>query len=213
MPPKAAADEDLPTYRAITQNEESDEDELEGVRALGRVSTLEEDIKTQTGEVEHHLASNPTDIDQWIKFSTLHMKLSPESSKSSAFVDLSKQPITRANAEVTLSILSRALDADPSNFASSELHIAFLRAAELFWPADKVLERWKNVIRTLDARGVPEENMMGLYLVYIEWREGQGFGQAKEGTGVDDVVEVYIECLEKLKAGRNGESPVPSSVC
>lgn len=203
--PRRVAD-DMPAYRAITKDDDGSDEEMLAIQAsLGQVSTVEEDIKAQTVENERHLRANLTDIERWIKYSTLHLQLSPEASQSSAFVDPAKQPTTRANAEVTLSILARALEAHPDNFTSPELHIAYLRAAEVFWPSTKVAERWQNVLRGLASSRVPEENMMPLYLAYIEWREGQGFGQADEGGGVDEVVEVYTECLEKLKSGEDGE--------
>lgn len=193
----------MPAYRSIAK-EDSDEEELEAIQAaLGKVSTLEEDIRNRTAEYEKHLRDYPGDIDKWLEYSKLHLQLHSEASVSSATVDPAKQPTNRANAEVTLSILSRALEHQP-NFSSTELHIAYLRTAEVFWPTNKVTERWQNVIRTLGDRGASEEDMMGLYLGYIEWREGQGIGQTAQGStgGVDEVVDVYLDCLYKLNTGR-----------
>lgn len=204
--PPRAAEGDLPSYRAITNDDaeegaEEDEEALALQIALGPVSTLEDDLRMRRVETEAHLRAHPDDVSRWIEYSTLHLKASHETSDSSAFVDPAKQPTTLASAEVTLSMLARALEADPGNFTSPELHLAYLRAAEVFWPQDKVAERWRNVLRELENRGVPEEDMMGLYLGYIGWREGQGFTQAVDGMvgGVDEVVEVYTQCLENLR--------------
>jgi len=182
--------------------------------ALGHYLTLEEDVRKRTVEVERHLQQHPDDVASWIAYSTLHLKLSPELARR-AGTDPTGQgtlPQTRANSEVALSILARALDAHPANMASSKLHIAYLHAAEAFWPAEKVTSRWKNVLRELSERaGQEEQGMMQLWLGYIDWREGQGFGKSADGRkgigGVDEVVEVYAECIAKLPVnGQNGTS-------
>ena len=88
--------------------------------------------------------------------------------------------------------------------ASAKLHIAYLHTAEAFWPASSVTERWKNVLRELEERGSTEvdEGMMEVWLGYIQWREGQGFGKSTEGRegvgGVDEVVDVYTDCLARF---------------
>lgn len=204
---KEAVKEDLPDYRAISRESPESEEELEAIQAIvGKASTLEDIMKVRTASFEQHLRSSPDDAAQWIEYSKLHLQLSPEAATSSAFVDTAKQPTNRANAEVTLSILSRALEAHPANLSSPELHIAYLRAAELFWPPTKVTERWENVIRQLGENGAEEEDLMRLYLGYIQWRQGQGIGQTTTGGtgGVDEVVSVYLDCLQKLRTGRGG---------
>lgn len=197
-PKRRTESDDLPEYRAIARDSDEEAEFAEIQAALGDVSTVEDDIKARREEFERHLRQHPDDVDRWIKYSTLHLELQRET--SSTRVDPSTKPITRANAEVTLSMLQRALDAHRRNFMSPELHIAYLKAAEAFWPASKVTERWKNVMRQLAEYGVPEEEMMGIYLAYIEWREGHGFGQSEESAGgVDEVVEVYAECIDRLR--------------
>jgi hypothetical protein len=49
-----------------------------------------------------------------------------------------------------------------------------------------------------------DERIMDVWLGYIEWREGQGFGKSEgeSAGGVDEVIEVYIECLKGLASGR-----------
>lgn len=194
-------EDELPDYRAISKDaEEEDPDYDDMVAVLGDLATVEDDLKAQRAEHERELRARPDDVERWIKYSTLHLQLSPEGQSFGNLVDPSKAPQTRANAEVTLSVLQRAFDAYRGNFASTNLHIAFLRAAEAIWPPTKVTERWKNVIRQL-GQSVPEEEMMKVYLAYIDWREGQGFGGTESTAGgVDEVVGVYTECIERLSA-------------
>lgn len=203
----AKDENDLPDYRAITKDagEEDDPEYDDMVAVLGDLSTVEDDLKAQRAEFERELRARPENIERWIKYSTLHLQLSSDAQRVGDGYDPSKAPQTRANAEVTLSVLQRAFDAHRGNFTSTDLHIAFLRAAESLWPPTKVTERWKNVILEL-GRTVPEEEMMKVYLAYIDWREGQGIGGTGSTTGgVDEVVAVYIECIERLSG--IGESP------
>jgi hypothetical protein len=137
----------------------------------------------------------------WITYSTLHLKLSPLASLNG--VDPSQLPQTRANVEVTLSILSRGLEAHPANIHSADLHLQYLQAAEAFWPAEKVTARWKNVLRELqdtsEGAEVDQHGIMKVWLGYIAWREGVGFGKGGSTVGVDEVIDVYIECIETLR--------------
>ncbi|WVR06081.1 hypothetical protein IAU60_003109 [Kwoniella sp. DSM 27419] len=206
--------DDLPSYRSITHAFDEGDDLSVMQAAIGPYSTLEDEVRRRTAEMERHLRSHPEDVDSWLEYSQLHLRLSPTlghqaSAKASAQLNL-----TRANAEVTLSVLSRALDADEANMTSIKLHLAYLRAAEQFWPAEKVTGRWKNVLRELGERGGREieEGWMQVWLAYISWREGQGFGQAGEkGGGVDEVIEVYIDCIGRLRGGLGGSDTDPQA--
>ena len=189
---------DLPTYRDISQPETEDTGLMEA--DLQGLSTVEQETRSRTIAAEQHLKQHPEDFDCWIAYSTLHLGNSDTRAVGS---DPAQIPTTRAAAEVTLSILSRALSAAPENSVSTPLHIAYIHAAEAVWPPEQITERWKNVLRVLGeamrngAKNM-QDGMMGVWLAYLEWREGQGFGKSEEGKaggGVDEVVEVYAECL------------------
>ncbi len=220
---------ETPTYRNISRVDEKDDDEEADVldTALSRFWTLEEDLRRRTTEMARHLQQHPDDVETWITYSTIHLKLSPElaSGQNAGVINPAKPPQTRANAEVTLSILARALDAHEQNTASPRLHIAYVHAAETIWPPEKVTERWKNVLRELSGRRgrQVEEGIMAVWLGYIEWREGQGFGKSADGReglgGVEEVVDVYVGCLASLgNSKRSGKcdslwSPLHFSCC
>ncbi|WVQ61954.1 uncharacterized protein L199_000087 [Kwoniella botswanensis] len=199
----ARQETDIPSYRDIHQLQEDEDSELAEIQAaIGSYSTLAEEVRRETVETEQYLKSHPGVIDRWIKYSQLHLKLSPDLTSKSDAAQISTK--TRAEAEVTLSILSRALDAEEANFNSEKLHLAYLKAAEQFWPNDKVTNRWKNVLRELSEKN-DQVDMMDLWLGYITWREGDGFGKG-DGGGVDEVVEVYEECIGKLKESDKGDT-------
>lgn len=204
---------EVPSYRNIDKaSADPDEETEERDDALVGVSTLEQDVRKKTSEYDRHLRLHPDDIDGWIAYSVLHLRLSPEYTEKSidSALDPARMPQSRSSAEVTISILERALQARPGNAMSTALHIAYLRAAEVYWPAKEVTTRWRKVLYELEntIRREPgtklDERIMDVWLGYIEWREGQGFGQSEgESTGgVDEVIEVYIECLKGLAAGR-----------
>lgn len=212
-------EDDKPDYRAISRaGPHDDEDAQAAEDALGSHSTLEQDIRRRTIDAEQHLKLHPADIDAWIAFSTLHLKLSPELANRpvNASVDPLSLPQNRASAEVTLSILSRALEAHSSNFLSPNLHIAYLRAAELIWSAEQITRRWRNVLRELGERRRSEDeasveldaSMMDVWLGYIDWTESRGFGKSDGPAvgGFDQVVGVYADCIKELGHADKGES-------
>ncbi|WWD09643.1 hypothetical protein V865_007771 [Kwoniella europaea PYCC6329] len=199
----ARQETDIPSYRDIHRPQEDEDSEMAEIQAaIGSYSTFEEEVRKETVETEQYLKSHPGDIDGWIKYSQLHLKLSPDLTSKSNAAQISTK--TRAEAEITLSILSRALDAEKANFNSTKLHLAYLKAAEQLWPNDKVTNRWKNVLRELSEKN-DQVDMMDLWLGYITWREGNGFGKG-DGGGVDEVVEVYEECIGKLKENSRGDA-------
>ncbi|WVQ77105.1 hypothetical protein IAR50_006788 [Cryptococcus sp. DSM 104548] len=218
-PPKRLEAPDLPSYRSITHQDLPDDapgpgEEYELVEnAIGAYATAEQEVRQKTVDMERHLKEEPSDEEGWIAYSTLHLQLSPEADRAPS-IDPAGVPTTLAQAEVTLSILSRALNATPENGYSIPLHLAYIRSAEKVWPGGKVTERWKNVLRELgracEKRPELEGGMMDAWLGYIEWREGQGFAKGDgggdgEGGGVDEVVDVYVECIERLKVGMGGD--------
>ena len=197
--------DDLPDYRTITRDDQDEGDE-DVEEALDGFDSVEQDVRRRMGEMERHVREHPHDIAAWISYSTLHLNLFSDSANvRTPGTDPASLPQTKASAEVSLSILTKALDHHP-NFTSISLHLSFIKAAAAFWPAEKVTARWQNVLRELGMQARAdkdlEEGMMGLWLGYIGWREGRGFGKQGEGQkgggGVDEVIEVYTDCLKIL---------------
>lgn len=63
--------------------------------------------------------------------------------------------------EITLSVLSRALDAHPSNKTSKTLRLRYLRAGEELWNASKLEEEWEDALKTDDV---------DLWIEWLDWR-------------------------------------------
>nr|ODN96674.1 hypothetical protein L204_03383 [Cryptococcus depauperatus CBS 7855] len=198
---------DIPAWRSITHTVSDDDDERDIKAAIGSYTTLNQETVRKTIELEAHLHTCPTDISSWLTYSTLHLQSSARVKSHGPL----GSAMTKAEAEVRLSILGKALDAAQENGHSVALHLAFLETAENVWPVGKVTRRWKNVLRQLeetDAGSEERVDIMAIWLGYIEWCQGPGFGRLKDRAegdkevgAVDEVVEVYVECLERLKGG------------
>lgn len=178
------------------------------------LETLDQRIQRETVEYERKLKENPTLINEWIKYSVLHLKRSPETADAT---HPGTVKITEANGTITLKILAKAMNAHPDNEFAPALHLAYLRSAETFWAPRKLTERWKWVLSDVAGRSeVDGSTKMELWLKYVDWREGQGFGAVGGGEGaggVDETIEVYIECLNMIRYGViGGESNDASTV-
>ena len=214
LPPRRELDqEDIPSYRGITRAETEEEDPAVIEADLRGFSTFEQDRRKRTAETEQYLREHPEDIERWIAYSTLHRE---GTDPLKLGIDASQKPATRASAEVTMSVLSRALEATPENGLSPILHIAYIHAAENVWTAEQVSQRWQNVLRVMgeDIRAGAHHAEIGLFeiwLAYLDWREGQGLGSTKlgklaqAGGGVDEVIESYLDCLENIKRSELGD--------
>lgn len=194
--PRRREIDDTPDYRRMNEPEVEDDGEED---ILSGLSTFEDDVRKRTADYERYLQLNPTDIDSWIAYSKLHLELDPGPSRKRSGLSSST---SHASAEVTLSILTRALDTlygRDHKFTSPDLHIAHIKAAQIVWPASKVTARWLEVIRELQT-GKLDFDAMPIWLGYLDWCEGQGFGKPADGEesggGVDGIVAVYEEALK-----------------
>lgn len=188
------ASADLPGYRRIDQSDDLDNED----HAIDGSYTAEGDQRRRVAETERHLQAHPDDVDMWIRYSTYHT--------SSASVSADQ---TRSQAEITLTILARAMD-EAGNFTSSKLHIAYLHAAETIWAPDKVTARWKTVLNEIDHRkqAISERiEILELWLAYLDWRSGAGFSKGSNG-GVDGVVEVYVSCMDRFRRQLDAAGPL-----
>lgn len=187
---------------------ESDEWQSE-VEALGPLSTFEEEIRKKRIELERTLKTNPTNTSAWLQLSTLRANSAqgPPGSSLGA-IDPAVIAATRAENEVSMSVLNRALAAHPDNAFALDLHLAFLSAAEQVWPVERVHERWRNVLREMSRSG---DSILRIWLAYLDWCEGPGFGSSGHGTAmsaVEAVIDAFTACLQAMSGIESGESPI-----
>lgn len=188
---------------------------------LEREETLEEARRIKTIRFEQNLQADPSDIDTWIAYSQLQLGSLDRSNKSAR--KKAEQRVSTGQAEVATEILSKALKASPDNAKSAKLYSAFFKMVQYIWPAHEITSAWKKVLTRLTHEDTPTNGLdtnqalgltsevrgrelMDLWLEYVSWREGRGLGSAntvlaKMGGpqgGVDDVVEVYTDCIRVM---------------
>lgn len=108
------------------------------------LSAREETIRS----LEQRLANEPTSESTWLLLLRHSMSNIGPSSKNA----------DRARAEISVSILDRALSAHQANARSPLLRLKYLKAGEVIWDIPKMKEEWGKTLKV-----IPTANM------YVEW--------------------------------------------
>ena len=182
--------------------------------------TEEERRRRRIVDFERRLKEHPQDVESWIAYSQLHLSGTSSSGSSAKGQQRGKKSrpeqistAKQGEAEIATEILSKAFRAFETNKSDPRLHSAFFKLVQLFWPAERVTASWKAVLRELTERQSQgdQAGLMNLWLEFIAWREGRGLGSQKgrAGTagstgGVDDVIDVYVECIEVMNNAKKG---------
>ncbi|KAF8167773.1 NRDE-2, necessary for RNA interference-domain-containing protein [Crassisporium funariophilum] len=130
--------------------------------------------------LEQELDMNPRLADKW--FSLMNQTLST--------IPLTSKNATKARSEITVSILARALAADPQNLTNKRLRLAYLKAGEEIWHESKLRSEWEDVLKVGGA---------DIYLEWLEWKIRKG------NKGVDGVVESAVRSLSSLGNDEDAE--------
>ncbi len=148
---------DNQAYREIElakQNLDSDESDLSGESASSDdesdttpLTSLQSTLKS----LEEGLSANPTNIPTWLSLLSHTLSTVPITSKNAS----------RARAEISLSVLSRAISTHPSNLRSKTLRLKYLKAGEGVWEPDKLREEWEDVVKVDDTE---------IWMAWFDWR-------------------------------------------
>jgi hypothetical protein len=162
---KKTQDDDVhDSYRSIERrkSDESDSD------ASGSQSSESEfGSNTLTAEqrtikaLETTLGSSPSDIESWLKLLDISIK---------SLSVLTKQA-TRARAEISVSLLRRAIDAHPDNAASFRLRLLYIEHGSELWSEEMLREEWEDVLTSLGSPQSPPWKRVIVWLNWLEWRE------------------------------------------
>lgn len=177
------------SYRSITTaRDESDTESSElDTNELFSESTDDESPPTLSAHqqsiaaLSQELASNPTSISTWQALLKANLSTVPLSSKNAA----------QARAEITLSILSRALSAHPDNGHEHILKVLHLKAGEEVWHESKLRAEWEDALK--GAKGVED---MEILMEWLEWR-------IRKAQGVDAILEAAQRVWGKLGSNTN----------
>jgi hypothetical protein len=92
----------------------------------------------RAGQLAARVREYPTDISAWMAL--LKHNVAPAQDGL-------------ARAEMTVSVLSRALAAHPANRRSPSLRLRLLRAGEIVWPPQQLEQEWKDVLTDFPQDG------------------------------------------------------------
>lgn len=158
LPSAKSAKKDIEAYRDITahpnlgsdMSDSSTGDEEESGDEDSDLSPLDARQATLK-EIEERLASNPTSIPTWLALLT----------NSLSTVSLLSKNAPKVRAEISLSILSRALDAHVDNKKSLSLRLKLLSVGEELWGDEKLYEEWEDALKVGNAE---------LWIRWLDWR-------------------------------------------
>ncbi len=168
-----ASDSDI---SSLPEDEVSNSDEGDGDLVL---TAHQEILKS----LEQDLASHPSDVEKWLAL--LHQTLST--------IPLASKNATQARSEITISILSRALSADPLNTKNKMLSIFYLKAGEDVWHESKLKAEWETAFKEGDTELVME---------WLEWQIRKGKG------GLDALMAAGVKALERFATSEDDTAKV-----
>ncbi|KAG1846882.1 NRDE-2, necessary for RNA interference-domain-containing protein [Suillus subluteus] len=130
--------------------------------------------------LEQQLAADPSSVETWLSLVKHSLSNIPVTSKNA----------TKARAEITLAILTRARAAHPHNRSSRILFLKYLRAGEEVWHESKTKAEWEEALK-LDG--------IEIWMEWLEWRIRTAAG------GVDTSVTDATRVLSALGSSESRE--------
>ena len=154
------------SYTSSSENgaSSSDEDDQSSLTAL------QETLKTLEGDI----IANPADVDKWLALLYQTLSTTPTTSKNA----------TKVRSEITLSVLSRAMAANPDNKKNKVLRILYLKACEEVCQEDRLRAEWGEAFKDGDIE---------ILMEWLEWQIRKGLG------GLDGLVTSAVEALGRLE--------------
>ncbi|KAF5356140.1 hypothetical protein D9756_004075 [Leucocoprinus leucothites] len=178
------------SYRAITTARDSDSDSESSVGSAAEYDSDEDStdsLPTLTSQqiaikkLEQELSEDPSAVDKW--FSLLNHTLST--------IPVTSRNATKARSDITVSILSRALAANPRNGSSRLLRLRYMKAGEEIWPEAKLKAEWEDALK------------VGGTEIWMEWLEWRIRSMRSIDGILDEVSRIYLALDEN--GGEFGE--------
>ncbi len=111
------------------------------------LSSLQSTLKS----LEEKLAADPQDVSNWLSLLSHTLSTVPIASKHAH----------RVRADLTLSVLERALSAHPNNARSKTLRLKYIRAGEELWQRDELSAKWEDAVKVDDTE---------IWIAWLDWR-------------------------------------------
>jgi NRDE-2, necessary for RNA interference len=185
------------SYRAITASEprtyDSDSEHTDSIHGLTsededgpggehriHLTARQEAIK----ELEAILTRDSTQIDSWFSLVRLSIAESPITTK--------RGPVARA--EISLGVLTRALDAHPQNHTSVRLRVSYLEAGEELWDKREQAHEWETALKAVGGLGVHLGNREMIWSAWLSWA-------MRTARNVDDFLSSFRRALAAFDFG------------
>ncbi|KIM33854.1 hypothetical protein M408DRAFT_325432 [Serendipita vermifera MAFF 305830] len=110
--------------------------------------------------LEARVTSSPTDVESWLKLLDLSLKSLPLSTKRA----------TQARAEISISLIRRAIDTHPENSLSLQLRLLYVEHGSELWTAKELQEEWERLLSSLGTPQSPPGKRAVVWLNWLEWR-------------------------------------------
>jgi hypothetical protein len=171
--------------RPIYRGDATSDSELSASNAGGE-SSDDDQAPTLTSHqlaikaLEKCLDTDPSSAQTWLSLVAQSLSVVPLTSKNA----------NKIRSEITLSILSRAREAHPSNLRSPTLLLKYLRAGEELWNQTKLKAEWEDGLKL---------GGIDIWMEWLEWRIRNYTG------GIDQVVSHATRALKALGSSEHSE--------
>jgi NRDE-2, necessary for RNA interference len=162
-------------YGSLSTSENEDDDGSEDDDTF-TLTSQQETLK----RLEQQLKEEPSSVDKWLLLLSHTLSSIPVMSKNAS----------KARCEISISILARALAADPRNRISSVLRLKYIKAGEQVWHESKVRAEWEDVLQTTG---------IDLWMEWLEWRI------RKADKGIEGIIEDATRVLRASHHDEQGE--------
>lgn len=125
-------------------------------------------------KLEEKLRGDPSSVQSWLNLLSHSISAVPLDTKNSA----------KARAEITESILSRAVSAHPSNKASIALRLKYLRAGEQVWSEKKLQHEWDEALALQSTE---------VWMAWLDWK------LLTSKSGLDGIMDDVAHALKQSK--------------
>jgi hypothetical protein len=156
------------SYRRITEEEKEHSDSEASMSFSSDQSDREDDDeqRTLTAEqetiksLESTLSRSSDDEEAWLRLLELSVRSLPIQSKR----------VIHARADISASLLERAINSHPNNKVSPRLRLLYVEAGSEFWPREKIEKEWSDIIALFDTSNMPPWKRCTVWVAYLEWR-------------------------------------------
>lgn len=195
LPSTRTSTDPLSSYRSIETTKSDSEDDASQSDRRASTDTDEDETVSRNAHqelltsLEATLREDPSSIPTWLKLIKHSLADTPLTSKAA---------LNRARAEIKLSIIERAMLADPKNRESIELRIQWLDAGSEIWDQTKLDKEWEMTVHELGDQKAPVSLKNAIWNEWLRWRISSVGRRAHDRTSVDSILDDARRVIENV---------------